>query len=319
MKNFILRKIINNSSKEINYNFFDKRNNPIKDKKIIDDALEGLYLPPAYDDVKINLNKKAKVLAIGYDNKLRPQYIYNKKFTEKMKKQKFYNLYLFGLQYKRILTDINKNLKLDSNEKLKQVVMILKLIMDCNFRVGNDEYLKQNNSYGVSTLKNKHILVNRDKVTIDFIGKKSVRNTCDVNNKTIKKHLKTKKKTLKNNARIFTYKKEYSKKIINIHSTDVNSYIKQFGDFSSKDFRTWSANVKLIKYLLNSDESNINKDIKECVQKVADKLHHTPEVCKKNYLLPELIEFYLKDNIKFAKFFRTNINKQFTKFLKNNY
>jgi len=319
MKNFILRKIINNSSKKINYNFFDKRNNPIKDKKTIDDALEGLYLPPAYDDVKINLNKKAKVLAIGHDNKNRAQYVYNKKFTEKMKKQKFYNLYLFGLQYKRISTDINKNLKLDSNEKPKQVAMILKLIMDCDFRVGNDEYLKQNNSYGVSTLKNKHILINKDKVTIDFIGKKSVRNICDVNNKTIKKHLKTKKKTLKKNARIFTYKRDDSSAKFNVHSTDVNSYIKQFGDFSSKDFRTWSANVKLIKYLLNSDSSDVNKDVKECVQKVADKLHHTPEVCKKNYLFTELIEFYLKDKGKFNKFFKENINKQFTLFLKRNY
>ena len=88
MRNYILRKIVNSPSKELNHNFFDKRNNPIKDKKYIEQCLEGLYLPPAYDDVKINLNKKAKVLGIGYDNKNRPQYIYNKKFTEKMKKQK---------------------------------------------------------------------------------------------------------------------------------------------------------------------------------------------------------------------------------------
>jgi len=311
MKNYILRK-----KKGKGYTFFDKRNNIIKNQKTIDDALEGLYLPPAYDDVKINLNKKAKVLAIGYDNKKRAQYVYNKKFTEKMKKKKFNDLYLFGLQYKKINADINKNLKLDSNEKLKQVSMILKLIMDCDFRVGNDEYLRQNNSYGVSTLKNKHILVNKDKVTIDFIGKKSVRNTCDVNNKTIKKHLKTKKKTIKNNARIFTYKKDESNIKFNVHSTDVNSYIKQFGNFSSKDFRTWSANIKLIKYLLNSNEDDANKDLKECVQKVADKLHHTPEVCKKNYLYPDLIEFYLKDKNKFLKFFKTNIDKQFTLFLK---
>ena len=311
MKNYILIK-----KKEKEYTFFNKKNKIKKNKKTIDDALEGLYLPPAYDDVKINLNKKAKVLAIGYDNKKRAQYVYNKKFTEKMKKKKFNDLYLFGLQYKKINADINKNLKLDSNEKLKQVSMILKLIMDCDFRVGNDEYLRQNNSYGVSTLKNKHILVNKDKVTIDFIGKKSVRNTCDVNNKTIKKHLKTKKKTIKNNARIFTYKKDESNIKFNVHSTDVNSYIKQFGSFSSKDFRTWSANIKLIKYLLNSNEDDANKDLKECVQKVADKLHHTPEVCKKNYLYPDLIEFYLKDKNKFLKFFKTNIDKQFTLFLK---
>ena len=166
MKNYILRKIKGKSY------FLDKEGNPIKDKKYIEKCLEGVYIASAYDNVRINLNKKAKVLAIGYDDKNRPQYIYNKKFVEKMKKQKFYNLYLFGIQYNKIINDINKNIKLSEDNKLKHICMILKLIMDCDFRVGNDEYMKQNNSYGVTTLKNKHILVNKNNVTIDFIGKK---------------------------------------------------------------------------------------------------------------------------------------------------
>ena len=304
MKNYILRKI-----KEKSHIFLDKRDNLIKDKKYIDKCLEGVYIAPAYDNVKINLNKKAKVLAIGYDEKGRPQYVYNKKFTEKMKKQKFSKLYLFGLQYNKIVADINKNIKLPEDNKLKHVCMILKLIMDCDFRVGNDEYMKQNNSYGVSTLKNKHVLVKGDSVTIDFIGKKSVRNTCSVKNKTMKKHLKKNKKTLKNNARIFKCNG------VNITSSDVNTYIKTFGDFSSKGFRTWSANIKLIEYLLKSGGDNLDKDIKECLEKVSEKLHHTPEVCKKNYIFTELIEFYKKDKTKFKKFFKTNINKKFTEFL----
>jgi len=308
MRDYILRR--NRGKSHV---FFDKRNNPIKDKKFIEKCLEGVYIPPAYDDVKINLNKKAKVLAIGHDDKGRSQYIYNKKFTEKMKKKKFYDLYLFGLQYSKIIADINRNIKLPEDNKLKHVCMILKLIMDCDFRVGNDEYMKQNKSYGVSTLKSKHITVNKDKVIIDFVGKKSVRNVCQVKNKTIKKHLKMKKKTIKNNTRIFRCDG------VNIHSIDVNNYIKQFGNFSSKDFRTWSANIKLISYLMNSKSDVIDKEVKECVDKVADKLHHTPEVCKKNYIFTELIDFYKKDKTKFNKYFSNNINKKFTMFLKNNY
>ena len=308
MKNYILRK-----NKGKSHIFYDKRNNLIKNKKYIDNCISGIYIAPAYDNVKINLNKKAKVLAIGYDNKMRPQYIYNKKFVGKMKKQKFYNLYLFGLQYNKIINDINKNIKLSEDNKLKHICIILKLIIDCNFRVGNDEYMKQNNSYGVTTLKSKHILVNKDKVTIDFIGKKSVRNVCPVKNKTIKRHLKKKKKTLKKNSRIFKCNG------VNVNSNDVNTYIKQFGDFSSKDFRTWSANIKLIEYLLKSDGDNLDKEIKSCLEKVSEKLHHTPEVCKKNYIFTELIEFYKKDKTKFNKYFSNNINKKFTMFLKNNY
>lgn len=308
MKNYILRKKRGKS-----HIFFDKRGTRITSKKYIEECLSGIYIPPAYDNVKISINKKAKVLAIGYDDKNRPQYIYNKKFTEKMKKKKFYDLYLFGLQYDKIVRDINKNIKQQNDNKLKYVCMILKLIMDCDFRVGNDEYMKKNNSYGVSTLRMKHVLVKGDDITIDFIGKKGVRNICKVKDKTIKKHLKKRKKTMKNNSRIFTIDG------VNIQSTDVNDYIKQFGDFSSKDFRTWSANVKLIKHLLNSKEEKVEQDVKECIKQVANKLHHTPEVCKKNYIYTELIEFYKKDKIKFYKFFESNIHKSFTEFLKNNY
>ena len=76
MRNYILRK-----NKGKGYIFFDKEGEHIKNQKYIDESLEGVYIPPAYDNVKINLNKKDKVLAIGYDNKDRPQYVYNKKFT----------------------------------------------------------------------------------------------------------------------------------------------------------------------------------------------------------------------------------------------
>ena len=308
MKNYILRKKRGNT-----HIFFDKRGTRITSKKYIEECLSGIYVPPAYDNVKISINKKAKVLAIGYDDKNRPQYIYNKKFTEKMKKKKFYDLYLFGLQYDKIVRDINKNIKQRNDNKLKYVCMILKLIMDCDFRVGNDEYMKKNNSYGVSTLRLKHVLVKGDDITIDFIGKKGVRNTCQVKDKTIKRHLKKRKKTMKNNSRIFTIDG------VNIQSNDVNDYIKQFGDFSSKDFRTWSANIKLIKYLIGSNKETVDKDIKDCIKQVANKLHHTPEVCKKNYIFTELIEYYKKDKTKFNKFFESNIHKRFTEFLKNHY
>ena len=313
MKDYILRE-----KKGKKHIFFDKRNKRINNQKIIDNSLEGVYIPPAYDDVKINLNKKGKVLAIGFDDKDRPQYVYNKKFTKKMKNKKFNGLYLFGLQYNKILKDINRNIKLNEDNKLKHVCMVLKLIIDCNFRVGNDEYMKQNNSYGVSTLKSNHIIINKGKVTIDFIGKKSVRNVCQVKDKTTKKHLTLKKKTLKNKQRIFTYKKDHKSKKVNISSNDVNQYIKQFGDFTSKDFRTWSANIKLIEYLSQSNEETLDKDIKKCITEVAEKLHHTPEVCKTNYLFTGLIDFYKKDKTKFKEYFRNNINKKFTQFLKNN-
>ena len=196
------------------------------------------------------------------------------------------------------------------DNKEKQIATILKIIMDCNFRIGNDKYTKDNNSYGVSTLENQHIKIKNNKVIIDFIGKKGVRNECEIKNKKIIRTLKAKKKLLNNKDRIFTYRK--NNKYYHIKSNDVNIYLKKLGNYTTKNFRTWSANIELIKNLKNNN-------LKLAIENVANKLHHTPAICKKNYLDPKLIEFYEKDKNKFIKYFKGDINNLYTKFLKNNY
>ena len=209
---------------------------------------KGLYIPPAYDNVKINLCKDQKVLAIGYDNKQRPQYIYNKEFKKEQSIKKFNHMYEFGSKFKEINRVINSDLYSFSDSKEKQIALILKLIMDCNFRVGNEKYCKENNSFGVTTLQKKHIKIKDNKVIVDFNGKKNVRNTCTIRNKKLVKTLKQKRRTLNKDDNIFTYRE--GNKYYNIKSSDVNNYLKQFGDFSAKNFRTWGANIELIYQLL---------------------------------------------------------------------
>ena len=104
-------------------------------------------MPPAYDDVKINLNKKAKVLAIGYDNKNRPQYIYNKKFTEKMKKQKYYNLYLFGQQYNKIIS-----------LSYFKIVFLIKKLERLTFNIIKDKETKIHEIEGIYKIQKKLVL-----------------------------------------------------------------------------------------------------------------------------------------------------------------
>ena len=99
-------------------------------------------------------------------------------------------------------------------------------------------YSKKNKSYGTTTLQGKHIKVkNKNEIIIDFNGKKNVRNVCTVKNKKLVKTLKQKKRTINKEDRIFTYRK--GEKYYNIKSQDVNKYLKQFGKFTAKDFRTW--------------------------------------------------------------------------------
>lgn len=308
MNSYILRKIKYKRNNKYKYEYFDDKNKKISENEA-NKYLKNIYIPPAYDNVKIN-KKKGKILAIGIDTRGRKQYTYNKKSIEKNSVNKFKKLIEFGKNYDKIIKKIDMNFYTGVDNKEKQIATILKIIMDCNFRVGNDKYTKDNNSYGVSTLENQHIKIKNNKVIIDFIGKKGVRNECEIKNKKIIRTLKAKKKLLNNKDRIFTYRK--NNKYYHIKSNDVNIYLKKLGNYTTKNFRTWSANIKLINYLKNNN-------LKLSIEQVANKLHHTPAICKKNYLDPKLIEFYEKDKNKFIKYFKGDINNLYAKFLENNY
>ena len=307
MKDYITRKIVKKYNQKYTYKYFDKDNNSVKDS-IVKCYLEGLYIPPAHDNVKINLNKKDKILAIGYDTKNRAQYVYNKEYVKKQSEKKFNHMIEFGESYQKILKQINKDLYLEKDTKEKQIAMILKLVIDCSFRIGNDKYTKDNQSYGVSTLETKHIKIKKSSVNIDFIGKKGVRNQCTVKNKRLIRNLKNKKRTLHKNDRLFSYRNKH--KYYPIQSKDVNKYLQKFGKFSTKNFRTWGANIKLIQCILNYDlsiESSIKQKqemINQCIQKVADKLHNTKSVCKSNYIDPLLLETILNDTRYFLSVFQ---------------
>ena len=314
MEEYILRKISKRKDKKYYHKYYDKKDKEIKDKKYIEKLIDGIYISPAYDNVKINLQKGAKVRAIGYDDQGRSQYIYNKTFVEEQKDKKFDHMSAFGKQFIKINKKINEDLYSTKDSKEKQVAMILKLIMECHFRIGNERYSKKYNSYGTTTLENHHVKVKKDCVIIDFIGKKKVRNICTVKNKKVVKTLKEKKRTLKKNDRIFTYRK--GSEYYNIKSSDVNKYLKQFGKFTAKNFRTWGANIEFIvqvnKYCKNkklSSKKETDSCIKKSIEEVAYKLHNTSAVCKANYLDPVLIDFLKNDHKKFLKHFGVN-NKE---------
>ena len=326
MENYIIRKISKKRGKKFYHKFYDKKGKEIKDEKKINKITDGIYISPAYDNVKINMNKNDKVRAIGYDTEERPQYIYNKKFIEEQKDKKFDHMSAFGKKFSKINQKINEDLYSTKDSKEKQVALILKLIMECHFRIGNDRYSKKYKSYGTTTLENKHVKVKKDHVIIDFIGKKKVRNVCTVKNKKVVKTLKEKKRTLKKNDRVFTYRR--GDDYFNIQSSDVNKYLKQFGKFSAKNFRTWGANVELIVQLIDyckgcekMNKKDIQTILKKSIEGVAKKLHNTEAVCKSNYLDPELIKFFTLDHQGFLKHFHTknkeDLYKKYVSFLDN--
>lgn len=305
MKEYITRCIKSKRKDKYTYEYFDMNNQKVN-SVVAKKAIQNLYIPPAYRDVKINLNQKEKVLAIGYDEKDRPQYIYNKRFVERNSKKKFHKMIEFGESYQKIMNSVKRDLYSEGETKEKQIAMALMLVVDCGIRIGSEKYKNENESFGATTLESRHVKVSGDTVSVDFRGKKGVQNKSKMRSKRLSRNLRIKKRTIKKDDPIFTYRRGncwYSLK-----STDVNKYLKKFGNFSSKNFRTWVANLsfitEILKYDIPKSETQKKKNINEAVRKTAHKLNNTSSVCKTNYIDPYLIELYLNDNKRFLGTFK---------------
>ena len=254
-------------------------NNIITDSKIIE-WIKSLKIPPNYKNVHINKKKDAKILAYGYDNKNRKQYIYNSIYIEKRKKDNFEKIIMSHDIIKSFLKIIEKNL-LNKDNKIREIAIIIFLIINCGFRIGNKKYTNINNpSYGITTLLFKHISFVKKSIIFEFIGKKGVINRGICNNINIFNFMYKK----------FTNKSSENDNIFTVSSNDVNNYIKEYNKkLTSKDLRTWNANVLFIEYIKEEIENQSNNPINKALKRVSKNLHNTPNVCKKNYIDPLII------------------------------
>lgn len=273
------------------------------------ERIKLLKIPPAYNNVTIINNKK--IIAYGYDSKNRKQVLYNPDFIAKQNIKKYNkistSIKFFSKLKKKIAIDLNS-----SDEKTKAIAIIITLIFTCGFRIGNKKYEKENNSVGLTTLKYKHLKFEDNKVLIDFIGKKGVRNIANCDNRKIFEYLHDKYKISAMDDYIFTYG---TNKIIT--SNDVNEYLKEICNYYSKsvdfiittkDLRTWNANMLFLNYYKkikkdrerkmkgidnaknNDNERCVKKDVKMAIEQVALKLHNTYSICRKSYIDPKIID-----------------------------
>lgn len=314
---FVHRKVVKVISQ---YNkVYEYRNNKgqkINDKNTLE-YIRSLKIPPAYENVKINLNKNAKLLVTGYDVKGKKQYIYNEKWIAMRSQKKFCNMIEFGNKLPQINKDIATLLKTRGFSKNKLIAIILKIIMTCHFRIGNPIGKDVYNSYGVSTLNRTHIQNQSGKnyTVIDFKGKKGVRNICKIKDKEMIHLLNELKSRVKSNKeQIFYYNSENTNNKVCVGSCDVNNFLKQYGQFSTKDFRTWFANMYFINEIhklgtVPDTVTHRKKYAREAITKAAESLHHTVAISKKKYINTALIEMYIDHPLKYRRMITKHYKK----------
>ena len=285
--------------------YYIYRKKLLKNKKYLDE-IKKYRIPPAWKSVIITLNKN--IIATGYDTKGRKQYIYSQKHIEKKRISKYCNLIDFLKIIPLIRKDIKYNLSKKKISKEKLIAILLNIIIICSFRIGSEDNRKKYNSHGISTITKKEININKNNITIDFIGKKGVQNKCKITDPKMVKLLKDLYKNTKKKDNIFIYDD------LKISNVEVNNYLKSFNkNITSKVFRTWLANTKLIdkimnsKYKLYTDKERLQL-IREIKKEIASEMHHTVSVCSKSYIIKELVDLYINDSA-FKKIIVNNYKK----------
>ena len=257
--------------------------------------IASLAVPPAWTDVQIAISSASKVQATGIDASGRKQYIYNKTHMARQEAAKFDRITSFAEKLPKLRKQVQKDLKRWRFDKRKVAAAAVSLLDQEYFRVGNHSYARSNKTYGLTTLRSKHLTVKRGQAIFDFVGKSGQKHHKVVTDEQIARIVK--KLDDMQGYELFRY---YDKqgKLHNLTSSDVNDYIKHVmgGDYSAKDFRTWGgtlvAAVELSRETRPDTKTARKKAMNDCIKRVAKKLGNTPAIAKSSYIDPRVFKAY---------------------------
>ncbi|HEX6977085.1 MAG TPA: DNA topoisomerase IB [Patescibacteria group bacterium] len=282
--------------KESGFRFVTESGKPVS--KNAASRIKGLVIPPAWKDVQISKDPKNYIQAIGIDAAGRKQYIYHPEWVKKSQERKFDQMVLFGERLPTLRKAVKAHMSERSLTQNRVVATVVWLLEHTFIRVGNKTYAKENESYGLTTMREKHVEVEGNTVTFSFKGKSGVFHDIDV---TYPRIAKTIKECIElPGYELFQYVDDDNNKKV-VDSQDVNNYLQVHtgADFSAKDFRTWGGSVlagdSLYKKGNAPTPTDLKRNIVEVVSEVADHLGNTKKVCRTYYIHPVIITSYEKN------------------------
>ncbi len=257
--------------------------------------IKSLVIPPAWENVWICILDNGHLQATGLDVMKRKQYKYHPRWNSLRNQTKFYRMLEFGKALPTMRAQLEKDIALPGMPVEKVLALVVTLMSETNIRIGNNFYEKLYGSFGLTTLKDKHAVINGSHLKFVFKGKKGVDHDISIKNK--KLALLVKKCRDIPGKELFQYYDEAGKRHP-IDSGMVNNYIKKISgtDFSAKDFRTWSGTVNAFLAFKElgafETEAERKKKVVEALDMVAGRLGNTRTVCKKYYVHPAIITHY---------------------------
>ncbi|HEY0046718.1 MAG TPA: DNA topoisomerase IB [Flavobacterium sp.] len=281
------------------FEYIDHDNQPVDDPEVLE-RIKKLVIPPAWENVWISPYEKGHLQVTGIDGKGRKQYRYHPDWNKIRNQSKFFRLRRFAVALPLIREQVEKDLCRPGLPFEKVVALVVKLIELTNIRIGNDAYKKLYGSFGLTTLRDKHVKLDKSTVTFDFVGKKGVKHKINLQSRKLANLVK-KCRDIPGQD-LFQYYDDNGTRHT-IGSGDVNNYLKQITqeDFTAKDFRAWAGSVHALCGFREageySSETDCKRKIVSVIDSVAEKLGNTRTVCKKYYIDPTVIAAYERGSI----------------------
>jgi DNA topoisomerase I len=274
--------------------YYNKEGRRIREKDTLH-RIKSLVIPPAWTDVWISQDPDGHLQATGRDIKGRKQYIYHPRWNEIRTRHKFDRLLSFARVLPRIRRQVDADLR-KQNFSWEKVTSIAVAFLDtAKIRIGNTEYLRENGSYGLTTLQNRHVNIEGSKIHIEFNGKGGINSQIDISNRKLARILKRCQELP--GQELFQYMDDNGIQHP-IRSDDVNKYLSSITSqhITAKDFRTWWGTVLMAEELHASckseKETPSKKQVIDSIGKVAKKLGNTRAVCRKYYIHPIVIDAF---------------------------
>jgi DNA topoisomerase-1 len=267
----------------------------IRDKAAIT-RINKLAVPPAWTDVWICPNPRGHLQATGRDAKGRKQYRYHHEWRASRDETKYDRMIAFAEALPKIRQRTHADLGRPGLPCEKVLATVVQLLEKSLIRVGNDEYAKENRSYGLTTMRNSHAKVRGNKVKFVFKGKSGVKHTVDIDDRRLARVVRACQDLP--GQELFEYIDGKGKRH-DVGSGEVNEYLKQITgcDFTAKDFRTWAGTVLACRALHEFEEfesqAQAKKNVVKAIEAVAGVLGNTRTVCRKSYIHPAVLEAYM--------------------------
>ena len=282
------------------FSYFHPDGGLVRDREAIR-RIKSLVIPPAWTDVWICPDPRGHLQATGRDARGRKQYRYHARWRDVRDAVKYDHMLAFAQALPKIRERTDRDLERSGMPREKVLAVIVRLLEETRIRVGNEEYRKENGSFGLTTLRDRHVDVIGFQVRFNFKGKSGKQHKLKLQDRRLARIIKRLQEVP--GQELFTYLDDDGEAHA-VQSEDVNDYLREItgDDFTAKDFRTWAGSILAARFFREAEiapETNgAKKELVRAIARVAEELGNTPAVCKKCYIHPAVIAAYLAGGLK---------------------